>query len=182
MEYLLILVSLFLIVIGVFGCVVKGIPGTPFSFLGLVVLNLSQGGSLFSILPLVLGGVLVLMVWIPDFFVPWWHEKMYEVSHTTTWGGLLGMMAGFFIFPPAGIVVGIILGSVIGEMIAKKEMRRKLDEEGFSIGGVMTAMITKLSVSAVLTYYYFLNLINLNLRDIILKYQYNKFIDLFRVF
>ncbi len=180
MEYLLLLVSLALIVIGVFGCVVKGIPGPPFSFLGILILNISQGGTIFSILPMVLGGVIVLMVWIPDFFVPWWHEKMYQISHTTTWGALLGMMAGFFVFPPYGIVVLIIIGSTIGEVIAKKEMRAKLAEEEFSIGSVMTAMITKLSVSAILTYYYFFNFLQLNLREIILKYQYHP--ELLRIF
>ncbi len=182
MDYVFLLISLFFVAVGVFGCVVRGIPGPPFSFLALLFLNFSQAGQIFPILPIVAAAVIVLMAWIPDFFVPWWHEKMYEISHTTTWGALLGMIAGFFLFPPVGIGIGIIIGSVIGELIAKKEMRKKLDEEGFTIAGVMTAMITKLTISAVMTYYYFVHFFTLDLNQMIQKFKYDKFIDWFQIF
>ena len=120
MMYVLIVVVLILALIGVFGAVVPGIAGTPFSFLALLVLSLVKGIN-YTTEFLVIMGVIGAIVFAVDYVVPIWGTKKLGGTKAGIRGSTIGLFIGLFItfvFPIGFIAV--LLGPFIGAYFGEK--------------------------------------------------------------
>jgi len=102
------------------------LAGPPLNFLGLILLGLARGWEIFSLtLWLILAGLTVLTI-ILDYVLPISGARKYGSTKWGTWGAFLGMLLGFFLFPPLGLIIGAFLGAIIGELLVGKEDRQAL--------------------------------------------------------
>jgi len=115
----LIICSGILIISGLIGTIKDKLPGTPFSYLGLILLHFSSATE-FSVHFLIKSAVLVIAVQGLDYLIPNWGKRRFGGSTNGVWGSLFGMVVGFY-FGNWGIIVGAILGAFIGEYFAGKE-------------------------------------------------------------
>lgn len=120
MEILLLILGILLLIGGVAGCIVPAIPGPPFSFIGMLLLQWS-GYADFSTWTLVLWGILATIVTIIDFLVTTWMTKRFGGSKAGNWGATIGMIVGMILPIPGGILVGLFAGAMIGEMVFSKQ-------------------------------------------------------------
>ena len=68
-------------------------------------------------------------------------------------GSVLGMLLGFFLFPPFGILVGAFIGAYIG---AKIEMDENAIKIAFgALWGFILGTLLKLSISVYIIYFLF---------------------------
>jgi uncharacterized protein YqgC (DUF456 family) len=153
MDTLLIISGVILLVAGIAGCVLPVLPGPPLSYVALLFLHFT-GKYQLSVKFLITWAVITILVSIIDYLVPVWGAKKFGASNRGVWGSVIGLVAGLFIFPPLGIIIGPFIGAVIGEMTAGKEANQALKAGCGSFVGFFTGVLLKLIASGLMTWYF----------------------------
>ena len=120
MDILLIVLGLILIILGLIGCIVPGLPGPGLAWLGLLLTTLSKAipdnwtliGISFAI---------VIILTVLDYVIPAIGTKRFGGSKYGTFGAIIGVLAGIFSLIPVGIIVGAFVGAFIGELIKNND-------------------------------------------------------------
>ena len=118
MEIFLFIASGILILIGFAGCIVPVLPGTPLSFIGILLLHFTQAVE-FSTEQLLAYGGLTLAVEVADYLLPIWFTKKFGGSKWGVRGSTIGLLFGLF-FGPVGIILGPVVGAFAGELLSGK--------------------------------------------------------------
>lgn len=120
MDALLFIVAGTLMVIGLIGCVVPGIPGSPCSYIGLILLHLTEKIE-YSTEFLVGTFIACAVVFALDFYAPIWCTKKFGGSKKGVWGSIIGLFVGIFSPIPFGFIIGPFIGAVVGELLDGKD-------------------------------------------------------------
>ena len=145
---LLILAFLFLL-IGIIGCIVPGLPGTPIAYAGLWIAQATDQVD-FSWQFLLIWGIVVIIISVLDYVVPAWGTKHYGGTKWGVWGSTIGVFIGLF-FGAAGVILGPLIGAVIGELISGKELAAALKAGWGSFIGILFGTILKLIACGLMT-------------------------------
>jgi len=152
-DYILLILGIFLMIIGIIGCLVPVLPGPPISFLGLILLHVTNRFGQFSTTTLIVLAAMTFVVTILDYVVPIWGTKKFGGSKYGTRGATVGLIIGLFL-GPAGIVIGPLIGAIVGELIFKDDMRYALKAGFGSLLGFLTGIGLKLAASLIMTFYF----------------------------
>ena len=114
METAIIIFAILAGIIGIAGSILPGLPGAPFSWIGLLLLYI-WGPEYMSLSTLVVWGVVVVLVSVIDYLVPMWLTKATGGSKYAERGAMIGLIAGI-IFTPIGMILGSFLGAFIAEV------------------------------------------------------------------
>ena len=121
MEIAFTIIAFVLLAAGILGAVVPVLPGPPLSYIGLLVLQWSgfaePGIRRFSITFLLLWAGITAIVTLMDYFLPTVMTKRFGGSRAASIGSVIGLIAGIFLFPPWGMILGPFLGAYAGELI-----------------------------------------------------------------
>ena len=126
METLIIILAVTAGIIGIAGSILPGLPGTPVSLVGMLILYLwgngtNSAGDPMSTKTLLIWGLVVVVVSIIDYIVPMYFTKMTGGSKYAERGALIGLIAGI-ILTPIGMIAGSFLGAFLAEIFyAKKD-------------------------------------------------------------
>ncbi len=154
MDFILLSIGVVLIVIGLLGCILPIIPGPPLSFVGLIMLHLTEKGD-FSTNFLLIMGFLAVFVTVLDYIVPIWGTKRFGGSKAGVWGSTIGLIVGLFFFPPIGIILGPLIGAIVGESMQGSEFKDSLRAGMGSLLGFLLGTGVKLISSGLMTWYFF---------------------------
>ena len=157
MVTVILIIALLLLVLGVLGSMIPGLPGPPLSFIGILLIHFFTGTQ-FSTSFLLTWAVIVILVFLLDYFMQVWGVKKFGGGRKATIGTFLGLFAGF-IFPPIGLLIGPFIGAFIGALLeVQGDNTRALKVAIGSFIGFVTGTILKLVVSSVLLYYAIYNI------------------------
>jgi uncharacterized protein len=156
-DYILLILGIFLMILGIIGCLVPVLPGPPFSFLGLISLHLTRFGH-FTNPTLIIFGLLAVVVTVLDYVVPVWGTKRFGGSKYGTRGATVGLIIGLFL-GPLGIILGSLIGAFVGEMIFKDDLGYAFKAGFGSLLGFLTGIGLKMAASFVMTFYFVRELI-----------------------
>ncbi|MBE6302003.1 MAG: DUF456 family protein [Parabacteroides distasonis] len=120
MDIILIILGIVCLLLGMVGCFLPVLPGPPLSYLGLLLLHWTEQIH-FSTTSLLIWLLLVIVVQILDYISPVLGTKYAGGSKWGNRGCIIGTVAGLFVFPPWGILIGPFVGAVIGELISGKQ-------------------------------------------------------------
>lgn len=164
MDFIWIIVGIVLILVGIAGAIIPGIPGPIVSFVALLVLQIGENPSFEQDL-LVIMGLMAAAVTFLDYFVPIWGTKKFGGSKMGVRGSIVGLIVGIIGLPILGIVIGpfgiigILLGpfvgAYIGESMAGKDSTTALRSAIGSFIGFIAGTFMKLAYSFVVVYYFF---------------------------
>lgn len=157
MEILWIILGSLFIIAGFVGVFVPIIPGTPLIYVSLLIMQFGLG-SPFTWTFLIIWGIVVAVVATLDGLIPAEGARRMGGSRYGIYGCLIGALIGLVFFPPFGIIVGPIAGAFIGELVSGRKSRSAWRAAMGSFVGYLVATILKLSVSVVLTYYFYSNI------------------------
>ena len=115
MEYILLFLAIILAVVGVIGAVVPGIPGPPFSFVGLLLLSFCNGAQI-GWMTLLIAAILAIAVTALDYVAPMWLTNKKGGSKYAMWGAVAGVFLGMP-FGFLGVILGPFVCALIGELI-----------------------------------------------------------------
>ena len=121
MDIFLLIVAGVLMVIGIIGCIVPGLPGTPIAYAGLWIAQATDRVD-FSWQILLIWGIVTIVVSVLDYVVPAWGTKQFGGTKWGVWGSTIGVFAGLF-FGAAGVIIGPLAGAILGELIGGKSRR-----------------------------------------------------------
>ena len=116
MDTFLAVVACLLAVLGIIVAVVPALPGPVLGYGGLLCIaaaSYTQVGAQ----TLWIWGAVTAVVTAADYFLPGWMAKRFGGSRAGVVGATVGAIAGIFVFPPVGILLGPFLGAVIGELL-----------------------------------------------------------------
>jgi uncharacterized protein YqgC (DUF456 family) len=153
MDILQVILAVICLLAGLVGCIVPALPGPPLSYAALLLLQWSGYGDLSSRFLLIWAAV-VIAVTLLDYYLPVWMTRRFGGSRHATIGAAIGLIAGFFILPPLGIVVCPFLGAFIGELIHDNTDGAKAFKVAMgSLAAFMMGTGLKLIVSGIITFY-----------------------------
>lgn len=130
MDIALSIAAFLLAIIGIAGCIVPVLPGVLLSYAGLVCAYFTSYSTLSST-ALWVWLALTVAVSAADYFLPAWMTRRFGGSRSGAIGATVGVFAGFFLFPPLGIILGPFFGAVVGELLNNKRDTAKAFRVGF---------------------------------------------------
>jgi hypothetical protein len=167
MDWIFIAIGIILILLGFLGAVLPVLPGPPLSFIALVLLQFTKAPP-FSANFLIVMGLIMMAVTLLDYIVPVIGTKKFGGSRQGIRGSMIGLIAGVFVLPVLGIVMGpfgllgIILGpfigAYIGERMAGKDSDAALKAAIGSFIGFLAGTFMKLAYSVVAGVYFVIGL------------------------
>jgi uncharacterized protein len=124
MDILLLILGLICVITGVFGSFMPALPGPIISWVGLLLLYLTQKvPNNYWVLGITLGVTIVVLVL--DYIIPAKGAKKFGGSSYGVWGTNIGMIIGFFIPIPFGFIIGAFLGAFLGEMLYNAQDKKR---------------------------------------------------------
>jgi len=153
MDIFLAVAAIVLSIAGLAGCIIPMLPGPPISYAAMLLAACMTDSSLTGI-SLVTFLLVTIAVTAADYFLPAWLARRFGGSHAGITGATLGMVAGFFILPPMGIVLCPFIGAVIGELLVDREDTARAFRVGF--GAFLSFIVgtgIKLAASAAMLAY-----------------------------
>ena len=149
MEIFLLVIAFLMMLIGIIGCIVPGLPGTPISYVGLWIAQATDRVD-FSWQFMLIWGIVVIVITLLDYVVPAWGTKRYGGSKWGVWGSTIGVFVGLF-FGAAGVILGPLVGAILGELISGKQLNDALRAGWGSFIGILFSTVLKLIACGLMT-------------------------------
>ncbi len=153
MDIALIAIGVILILVGIIGCIVPFLPGPPLGFVALVLLEFTTS-SPFDTDFLVLWGSITAAVTLIDYWLPIYGTKRLGGSRNGVRGATIGLIAGIFVFPPIGLIIGPFIGAYIGEKTTGRDSTQALRAALGTFVGFMAGILMKLAITLVMGYHF----------------------------
>ena len=112
-----------LVLIGIAGTVLPGLPGAVLVFAGLALAAWIDGFARVGWVTLVWLAVLTAAAYALDFAATAIGARRFGTSWWGVLGAVVGTLGGLF-FAPVGLIVGPFLGAFLAELIARRDVRQ----------------------------------------------------------
>lgn len=149
MDIALLVIAFLLMLIGIIGCIVPGLPGTPIAYAGLWIAQATERVD-FSWQFLLVWGIVTVVISALDYIVPAWGTKRFGGTKWGVWGSTIGVFVGLFA-GPWGVILGPLVGAVIGELLGGKAAQEALRAGWGSFIGILFGTVIKLVACGLMT-------------------------------
>lgn len=150
--------ALVLMLVGLVGSVVPGLPGSPLVLITAILHRLYFGVQGASTTVLLVLGALTAASLVLDFLATMLGAKQFGA----TWRGAVGAVAGgvlglFFALP--GIILGPFLGATMFELLGRKELKPAIKAGAGAVLGLLLGVIGKFSICVIMILLFAVNVI-----------------------
>ena len=152
MDIVIISLAIILSLIGLMGCIIPGLPGTPLNYIAMWMIQWVSHP--FEKSTLLIYGVLTIAIVVIDYMLPVWFAKKYGATKQGIWGSIIGMLLGIF-FTPVGMILGMIIGAIVGDRLAGKSTSEATRSGFATFFGTLLSMGLKLGVSFLISFFIF---------------------------
>ncbi|MDP8926504.1 MAG: DUF456 domain-containing protein [Actinomycetota bacterium] len=121
-------VTLLVMLLGLLGSVLPGLPGVPLIFAAVLVYAYVTGFEVVGALVLVLLGLFALLAFVADLLFTAYGARRFGASNWGTIGGAIGGLVGALLgalFFGIGALFGLLVGSVAGVFVGEYLRRRE---------------------------------------------------------
>ena len=116
MVTFVIIISIFFLILGLVGSVLPIVPGPPLSFFGLLLLHFFTSFNLEGDYLFYFAAFAVIITFL-DYWLQIYSVKYFGGGRSSSFGVIIGILCGIFIFPPFGVIVGPFFGAYLGALI-----------------------------------------------------------------
>ena len=124
MVTVIFIIAFVLLILGLLGSIIPGLPGPPLSFIGILLIHFFTGTQ-FSTSFLLTWAVIVVLVFLLDYFMQVWGVMKFGGGRKAILGTFLGLFMGL-LFPPVGLLIGPFIGAFIGALLEVQDDTRAL--------------------------------------------------------
>ena len=96
--------------------------------------------------------MLVTIVQVMDYVTPMLGTKYSGGGKWGNWGCMIGTIAGLFVLPPWGVLIGPFAGAVIGELFGGKKSAEAFKAGLGAFVGFLFSVVVKVSVCGYFIY------------------------------
>ncbi|GMN11530.1 DUF456 domain-containing protein [Croceitalea sp. MTPC9] len=150
MDIVLLVIGFILMLIGILGSFLPVLPGPPISWVGLLLLYLTNAvPDNWWLLGITL--FFALLITIMDYIIPAMGTKKFGGSKAGMWGTIIGLLVAI-IFPvlgPFGIIIWPFVGALVGELANKADQKSALKAAFGSFLGFLTGTFMKFLVTVI---------------------------------
>ena len=114
----------------------------------------------FTVTELVVWGLLVVLAQAMDYVTPMLGTKYSGGSKWGNWGCAVGTVAGIFVFPPWGILLGPFVGAFVGELLGGKASGDALKAGFGAFAGFLLSVVLKVTLCGYFIYSFVRGIIN----------------------
>ena len=143
------LISFILLVTGIAGMILPGLPGAFLVWLGIVAYGFMNPSVHWSVTFFLIQGLLALLTYVVDYLATIWGVKKFKGTTAGAIGAVLGMSFVFIMGPP-GLIIGPFIGAITGELFAGGEMRQALTSGFGSFVGFLVATFVRLLICGIM--------------------------------
>lgn len=148
MDLFLVILSALFIIIGLIGSFLPVIPGPPLSWIGLLILHVTQAVEM-NLTLIIITGVIALIIFLLDYIIPAMGTKKFGGSKSGMIGTSIGLVIGLLSPIPGGIILGPFLGAFIGEMLNKNDSKLAFKAAIGSFLGFLASTFIKFIVAII---------------------------------
>jgi len=148
MDIFLVILGTFFMFLGIIGSFLPILPGPLTSWIGLLLLHLTDGVPMnwtFLIITL----FVALGIWLLDYFIPAIGTKKFGGSKAGMIGTTIGLIVGIIFLGPFGIIIGPFLGALVGELLNKSDSQTAVKAAFGSFLGFLTSAFIKFIVAVI---------------------------------
>ncbi|MBT8265981.1 MAG: DUF456 domain-containing protein [Bacteroidia bacterium] len=148
MDIFLTILAAFFMFLGIIGSFLPVLPGPLTSWLGLLILHLTEAVPMnwpFLIITL----IVAIGIWLLDYVIPAIGTKKFGGSRSGMIGTTVGLIVGLIFLGPFGIIIGPFLGALIGELINKSDSQTAVKAAFGSFLGFLTSAFIKFIVAVI---------------------------------
>lgn len=149
MNIVVLILSYIIMLIGVFGCFLPFLPGTPLVFAGILLYAWKTHFTIISQNLLIIFLIVTVFTVILDYIAGSIGAKKLGATRFGVAGAFLGAIVGI-LFAPWGIFIGPPLGALIGELIRGKNLKDAMKASGGAILGILGGSLTKVIASLIM--------------------------------
>lgn len=136
-----------LIMIGLAGTIVPVLPGLPLMFAGMLLAAWVDDFQQIGIPMVIVLGVLALLALVIDFLSTSMGAQRVGASRKAVIGAFVGTVAGLFVLPPLGLLLGPFVGAMGGELLHGREVGQAA-RVGFATWlGIAFGVVLKLTLA-----------------------------------
>jgi hypothetical protein len=156
-------VLLAVMLVGIVGAFIPGIPGPTLILAAIVVWGLAAQDFMAIAWPLGITIVILLLGTAIDFLASHWGAKKAGASRWGLIGAIVGMICGFLGLLPAlpfggpllGLILGPLLGAIIGELLYTRNLQQSVKAGvgivvGTVVGNIIQGILAIVPVAAFL--------------------------------
>lgn len=148
MDIVFVLLGLLCMFIGILGSFLPVLPGAPISWVGLLLLHLTDAIPMdLPYLGITLG--IAILVFILDYIIPAIGTKKFGGSKYGVIGTTIGLLIGIIAPIPFGIIIGPFVGAYVGEMMYQNNSKVATKAAFGSLVGFLTSSFMKFVVCVV---------------------------------
>jgi len=148
MDIFLTILGLLFVIIGLIGSFLPILPGPPLSWVGLLLLYLTDAvPDNWTFLGITLA--IALLVFALDYIIPAIGAKKFGGTRAGMIGTTLGLIVGILTPIPGGIIIGPFIGALIGELSNKADSKTALKAAFGSFIGFITGTFLKFIVAII---------------------------------
>lgn len=149
MDIFLLLLGFTFVCLGILGAILPVIPGPLTSWIGLLLLHITD---IYPMDKTFLGVtfVIAILIFILDYIIPSIGTKKFGGTKYGIYGTTIGLIVGLITPIPFGIIIGTFAGAFIGELIYdSKDTNRALKASFGALLGFFASTTLKFSVSLI---------------------------------
>lgn len=148
MDIALLIIASLLMIIGMMGSFLPVLPGVPLSWMGLLLLHLTDPVAM-NYLFLGITLVVTLLMIVLQYAIPALGSRYFGGSKKGMVGATIGLIVGIFIPIPFGIIIGAFGGAFIGEVLNKSESRTAIRAAFGSFIGLLASTFMEFLVTTI---------------------------------
>lgn len=150
---LIVFVAWTLIIIGLAGTIIPGLPGVGLVFGGILLYALYFGVESVGMTTLIFLGAATALSFVLDLLASLYGAARFGATRSGIIGSVVGGVVGFFVLSLPGLFLGMFLGAVAGEyFLAKKNKEEALKVGLGSVLGFLAGTLLKLLLGLVLVF------------------------------
>ncbi len=148
MDILFLVLGFIFICLGIIGSLLPVLPGPPLSWVGLLMIHLTESVPMnWWFLGVTL--IIALLIFVLDYVIPAIGTKKFGGSKAGMIGTTVGLIVGIIAPIPFGIIIGPFVGAFIGELSNQVDSKKALKAAFGSFLGFITGAFLKFIIALI---------------------------------